>query len=132
MAKREKSAKKEPGFRSRRAVGSLSMEHEAADNLPLGKRGRNSGRGLFESFDFEVGERNDVVSMTVDLKQTRDGSYRVVFNLFQLGEVQAKTRGQVFALRLQEMRGKRISVDLMVISTEFFRDLVKEASRNAV
>lgn len=76
-----------------------------------------------------MGGRDEIISLSVDLKQTIGNSYRIDFRSFQIGRVRAASQGQVFAMRIQELQGKNFKEDVMVLPTEVFNDLVSEANK---
>ncbi len=116
------------GSRSRDRKGSVASEHSAAETHPLGRRGRNSGRGIFETHDFDIGAKNDVISLSVDLKETEKNSYRIDFLKFREGMARSASVGRVFAMQIRTVtRKNRAMDDVMIIPTAVFDDLVRMA-----
>lgn len=116
---------KPDGSRSRDQKGSVSSEHLTADTHPLGRRGRNSGRGVFETHDFDIGSRNDIVSLSVDLKETEKNSYRIDFLKFREGMARSAAVGRSFGMQIKTVTSKnRVIDDVMIIPTSVFDDLV--------
>lgn len=126
LQRRSKTTRSEPGFRSakKKKKGSVERERSAARSRPLGKPGRNSGRGKNERYDFEVGSLRDVVAIDFDHKETEAGSYKISLKSWLQGTLISKGAGYNFGLQIKFLDGKRTLADLSVVPTEVLDALI--------
>ncbi len=126
LQRRPKKPRDEPGFRSanKKKKGSVEREKSAARARPLGKPGRNSGRGKNERFDFTVGSLRDVVAIDFDHKETETGSYKIALKNWLQGVLVSKAAGYNFGLQIKFLDGKRTLADVSVIPTEVLDALI--------
>lgn len=124
--RRSKETRREPGFRSvnKKKKGSVEREKQAARARPLGKPGRNSGRGENERYDFTVGSLRDTVAIDVDHKETEAGSYKINLKDWLQGVLISKGAGHNFALQIKFLDGRRTLADVTVIPTDVLDALI--------
>lgn len=88
---------------------------------------------MFETHDFDIGGKDDVIALSVDLKETEKNSYRIDFLKFREGMARSAAVGRSFAMQIKTVTGKNHAIDdVMVIPTVVFDDLVRMAYEKQV
>ena len=129
MPQREPSPRPE-GWRSQKRLGSLQREKQEANSRPLGRAGRNSGRGWDErgGNDYTLGGRGEKLAIAIDLKETQTYAYLVGPQVLDGGIAKAARQGYEFALQIKfyDRNSGLLTHNVTVISTDLFDELVRD------
>lgn len=88
---------------------------------------------MFETYDFDIGQRDDVIALSVDLKETEKKSFRIDFLKFKEGMARSAAVGKVFAMEIARVDARNNVIDsMMIIPTAVFDDLVSLAHEKKI